>query len=168
MKTTSLITTIAMCAFTFNVIAQQPPPPQPHPHDRGERAEERKENIESMKIGFITQKLDLTPTEAQQFWPVYNQYSDKMDDLRKKRREDKREAKRNFDELSDKEVEQQVDNEIIFRQKELDIQKEYHAKFKSVLSIKKVAKLYAAEEEFKMVLLNKLKDRDRDRKPGKH
>jgi Spy/CpxP family protein refolding chaperone len=168
MKTKFLIP--AICFFSLTAMAQQPqaPQPQPPPHEHGERAQERKENIESMKIGFITQKLDLTPTEAQVFWPVYNQYSDKMDELRKKRREDKREAKRNFDELSDKEVEQEVDNEIIFRQKELDIQKEYHAKFKSVLSIKKVAKLYAAEEEFKMVLLNKLKDRERDRKPGKN
>ncbi len=126
---------------------------------RGGRAQERKENIESMKVAFITNKLDLTPAEAQQFWPEYNQYTDRLKELHKKHREDNRNAKQNFDKLSDKEVEQSVDNEIIFRQRELDIQKEYHAKFKSVLPIKKVAKLYTAEEQFKRVLLDKLKDR---------
>jgi Spy/CpxP family protein refolding chaperone len=121
--------------------------------------QEKRENIEAMKIAFITKKLDLTPQEAQQFWPVYNQYSDKTVELRKKRRQDNREARQNFDELSDKEVEQLVNNDIATRQKELDLQKEYNEKFKAVLPIKKVAKLYAAEEQFKVVLINKLKDR---------
>jgi len=61
--------------------------------------------------------------------------------------------------LSDKEVEQLVDNEITFRQKEIDLQKEYHIKFKGILPIKKVAKLYEAEEQFKRYLLNELKDK---------
>lgn len=122
---------------------------------------EKKENIESMKIAFITKKLDLTPQEAQQFWPVYNQYNDKAKELRKKRRQDNREARLNFDELTDKEVEQVINNDMACRQKELDLQKEYHEKFKAVLPIKKVAKLYAAEEQFKIVLINKLKDRER-------
>ena len=60
--------------------------------------------------------------------------------------------------MSDKEIEQTVDSEIIFRQKELDLQKEYHSKFKAVLPIKKVARLYQAEEQFKKVLLDKLKE----------
>lgn len=122
-------------------------------------AQNKRENIQTMKIAFITEKLDLTPQEAQQFWPLYNQYSDKMKDLRKKRRQDNREARSNFDELSDKEVEQLVNNDLTIRQKELDLQKEYNEKFKSVLPIKKIAKLYAAEEQFKVVLINKLKDR---------
>lgn len=117
-----------------------------------------------MKIAFLTKKLDLTPEEAQQFWPVYNQYTDKLQELRKKRRLDNKENRHNIDEMSDKDVEQAVDNEIVFRQKELDIQKEYHSKFKAVLPIKKVAKLYQAEEQFKRVLLDKLK---RDQPPVK-
>jgi hypothetical protein len=126
--------------------------------------EERRDNIESMKIAFLTKKLDLTPEEAQQFWPVYNQYTDKLQELRKKHRLENKDAKHNFDIMTDKEVEQTVDNEMAFRQKEIDIQKDYHSKFKAVLPIKKVAKLYQAEEQFKRVLLDKLK---RDQPPVK-
>lgn len=136
------------------------PPPRPKERQR----EERNDNIESMKIAFLTKKLDLTPEEAQQFWPVYNQYQAKLQEIRQKRRMENKEAKHNFDEMSDKDVEQVVDNEILFRQKELDIQKEYHSKFKAVLPIKKVAKFYQAEEQFKRVLLDKLK---RDQPPVK-
>jgi shikimate kinase len=125
----------------------------------GGRLQEKKDEIESMKIAFITKKLALSSEEAQQFWPVYNQYSEKLQELRKKRRQDYRQNKDNIDEMSDKEVEAAVENDMLFRQKELDLQKEYHTKFKSVLPIKKVAKLYAAEEQFKRVLLEKLKDK---------
>lgn len=146
-----LLFLIFSSAFAF---AQMGPPP---PKEKGARQEKR-ENIEALKVAFMTKKLDLSPEEAQQFWPVYNQYTDKLQDFRKKRRQENKEAKQNFDEMSDKEIEQAVDNEIVFRQKELDLQKEYHSKFKAILPVKKVAKLYQAEEQFKRVLLDKLKD----------
>jgi Spy/CpxP family protein refolding chaperone len=131
---------------------------------RGGGNQQKREDIEAMKIAFITQKLELTPGEAQQFWPLYNQYSQKTKELRKKRRQGNREARQqNFDELSDKEVEQLVNDDIANRQKELDLQKEYNEKFKAILPIKKVAKLYAAEEQFKVVLINQLKDRQAGR-----
>jgi hypothetical protein len=60
-------------------------------------------------------------------------------------------------------VEQLVNDDIANRQKELDLQKEYNEKFKAILPIKKVAKLYAAEEQFKVVLINQLKDRQAGR-----
>jgi Spy/CpxP family protein refolding chaperone len=165
LKVSLLILAIAASTVTFAQKEGTPPPPPSKKEKRNERQEERKENIEAMKVGFITKKLDLTSEEAQKFWPVYNQYSDKIQEVRKKRRMDNRETKQKFDELSDKEVEAAVDNEMGFRQKELDIQKEYHSKFKSVLPIKKVAKLYAAEEQFKMELLNKLRDKEHKQPP---
>ncbi|MCW3072022.1 MAG: hypothetical protein JWQ09_6049 [Segetibacter sp.] len=163
MKTTT-ISRILLSAFIFLSafsFAQQGTPPPPK---NKERREAKRDNIESMKIAFLTKKLDLTPEEAQLFWPVYNQYTDKLQELRKKRRMESKDAKHNVEEMSDKDVELAVDNEMAFRQKELDIQKEYHAKFKAVLPIKKVAKLYQAEEQFKRVLLDELK---RDKPPVK-
>lgn len=159
---TSIITRILLSAFILVSavsMAQQVPA-----RKQKEQREERRDNIESMKIAFLTKKLNLSPEEAQQFWPVYNQYTDKLQELRRKRRMENKEAKHNLEEMSDKEVEQTVDNEIAFRQKELDVQKEYHSKFKAVLPVKKVAKLYEAEEQFKKVLLDKLK---RDQPPVK-
>lgn len=152
-KTILLITGVTLSGI-INAQSMGPPPP---PNEQNNHHQEKRENLEAMKIAFLTKKLDLTPEEAQLFWPVYNQYKDKMEEARRKRKTEHKEAKRNFDEMSEKDVEQAVDGEIAFRQKELDIQKEYHSKFKSVLPIKKVAKLYEAEEQFKMLLLNKLK-----------
>jgi hypothetical protein len=42
-----------------------------------------RERIKAQRIAFITQRLALTPDEAQKFWPVYNQFSDELDGVKR-------------------------------------------------------------------------------------
>ena len=53
-----------------------------------------------MKIAFITEKLSLTTKEAQSFWPIYNEYSQKIEKLRKTKRSDLGELKINIENSS--------------------------------------------------------------------
>src|SRR5690606_25598231 len=46
----------------------------------------RSEQIEAIKVAFITNKLDLTSKEAQRFWPIYNSYQKEWMELMKERR----------------------------------------------------------------------------------
>jgi hypothetical protein len=69
--------------------------------------------------------------------------------------------------MPDKDVEKAVDTELGFRQNELDLLKKYHGQFKQVLPIKKVAKLYRAEEDFKRELLDRIKENRTDRQDMK-
>ncbi|MDZ4845469.1 MAG: hypothetical protein SH857_07970 [Chitinophagales bacterium] len=124
--------------------------------------EEKKEQIEMMRIAFITQKLALTREEAQKFWPVYNEYRDALDAMRKERQETYKKYKADFETFTDKEYTEYADNEIISRQRELDLMKKYHVEFKGVLPIKKVALLYRAENEFKKSLLKEAHERKAD------
>ena len=133
---------------------------QPNQAKKGDR----KEKIEAMKVAYITDKLDLTPKEAQQFWPVFNEFDDKLKGLRQERRKDTKDGMDNLDQLSDKEVETLIDSEIGYRQRELDLMKEYHAKFKAVLPARKVAKLYRAQEDFKRELLKKIQERKENKR----
>lgn len=123
----------------------------------------RKENMEAQKSAFITRRLDLTPQEARAFWPVYDQYSRELQDLRKKGREEMMNAKMDFDKLSDKELEKVIDDGITRRQAELDLVKKYVVQFKQVLPVRKVALLYKAEEDFKRELLKRIRDDRGDR-----
>ena len=43
------------------------------------------EKVKIQRIAFITQRLSLTETEAQQFWPVFNEFTEKLQQIRKKR-----------------------------------------------------------------------------------
>jgi len=117
----------------------------------------RKDKIESMKVSYITQKLDLTSKEAQIFWPIYNEYQDKLQAIRKAKRKDVQATRGDIDAMPDSEVESIIDAEIQAKKSEAELAKEYHIKFKQILSIKKVAKLYRAEEDFKRELLNQIK-----------
>jgi hypothetical protein len=147
----ALTTLIILLIFSGAAIAQESPQKQKKPN---------KEKIKAMKISFLTNKLDLTPEEAQQFWPIYNEYENKKEALRKEKRMDKR-PKGEDTKLSDDEIDQRMDNYFKIRQKELDLDKEYHAKFKTVIPIKKVGKLYLAQEEFKRELLRKIRNHKR-------
>lgn len=121
-----------------------------------------KEALEAMKVSFITQKINLTPEEAQVFWPIYNQYETELDALRKKRKDEKA-AMDDVSKIGDKEIEKLVDGEIIFRQQELDIIKKYHAQFKKILPVKKVALLYKAQEDYKKELLKQIQEKARNK-----
>ena len=75
-----------------------PPPPPPEddqemferrgPRMQGEDRKDRKERIEVFKIQFITEKLELTPSEAESFWPIYEQYNKAIKEIVKTKSED--------------------------------------------------------------------------------
>ena len=122
-------------------------------------------NIEAQRIAFITQKLELTPDEAKVFWPVYNEYDGKRHELKKSFKNGDDFDKLDIDKLTESEASKLLDEQIIQAQKFLDLRKEYHAKFKSVLPSVKVLKLYDAEREFQKVLIEKIKQHKQNKTP---
>lgn len=123
--------------------------------------ENRREEIESFRIAFFTRQLNLTSEEAKKFWPVYNEMQAEMQKLQKERKMRHRDARDNMDNLSDAELEKVINDEMASRQKELDIEKKYHDRFKAILSMKKLAQYYRAQEGFKRELIRKLQDQRR-------
>lgn len=59
------------------------PPPPPRPMTKQQR-----ERLESFRIQFITKKLDLTPAEAEKFWPLYNEQKEASRNLMQTAKED--------------------------------------------------------------------------------
>ena len=145
---TGLMLVVLLLLVCLTAAAQ---PPRP--------LDERKEEIEAMKIGFMTRKLGLSPEEAQQFWPLYNAMEAELEQARKAQRADMRPRNLDVDRMSDAELTQFADDVIAFRQKEVDILNAYHQKYKQVLSPRKLALYYMAEHEFKRNLLNQLQGR---------
>lgn len=126
-----------------------------------------KEKVKAMKVGYITEKLNLSTKEAQQFWPIYNEFDAKMEEIHQTMRK-MRNKEGGINEMTDAEVEKMINAHDELRQKELNIHKEYHAKFKAVLPIKKVAKLYKADHDFKRDLLKRIKNHKGGGKPDGH
>ncbi len=127
------------------------------------QTDSKHKKIEAQRIAFITKELDLTPAEAKIFWPVYNEYNSKRHELRNSFHNSDDLTKEEIEKLTEKEASQILEAQIAEVQKYLDLRKEYHAKFKSVLPAVKVLKLYNAEREFQKMLIDKL--RQNNQKP---
>lgn len=127
--------------------------------------DKRLEEIKAQKVAYITTKLDLSPAEAQLFWPVYNEYSQKKEAIHHERFGKKgKMGPVDHDKITEEEAGEMIDNMVADQEKMASIEKEYSLKFRKILPVKKVLRLYEAEMDFKRVLLNRIKERRPDRK----
>lgn len=128
----------------------------------------RDDRLKTYRIAIFTEVLALTPEEAEGFWPVYNDYLDKRDQMQ----EDLKPKKR-LDLMSDNEVEDQVKRHFEMRQRDVDLEKELYQKLRSVIALRKIVKIPEAEREFREQLLIKLREarakrQAQQRRPGRN
>lgn len=125
-----------------------------------QRPGERNNEIESYKIGYLTQKLDLSQDEAKIFWPIYNDWQKEQTALRRERGQKMISFRKitEIEELSDTEIQTLIQNDFSYRQREVNLDKKYYYKLSSSLPIKIVGKFYRAQEAFKRELLSKYRN----------
>jgi len=161
LKTSATIIVLAiLLAFALPAVAQERPQEGKKP-DRKEMGE----RIKASKIAFITEKVEITPEEAEKFWPLYNELEDKKmevtADIMKRYRPD--EAK--MEEPSEEEAAEMMAQRFEMEQQLLDLKVEYHKKFMDILPATKVAKLYRAEDQFKRGLMERFRRPGAERSP---
>lgn len=150
----SLLLILAMLMHSNLLSAQQ----EQHKNGKqGKNSGAKHEKMEAQKIAFITQEVNFTPEEAKVFWPIYNECEAKRQEMRKAFKNSDNLSKDEIAKLTEKEATQVLDNQLIEAQKLVDVRKEYHTKFKSVLPAVKVLKLYDAEREFQKMLIDKIR-----------
>jgi hypothetical protein len=107
------------------------------------------EKFKSQKIAFLTEKMNLSPKEAQNFWPVYNQYEKDRMDIQHKRRELEQKTRDESLKMTDQEI-IQITREIAATFKtEAELTTGYNEKFLKLLPPQKVLQLYRAENQFR-------------------
>lgn len=110
--------------------------------------------LESLKIAFLSKKLDLTPEEAQKFWPVYNQYISEMKKMHKEHKA------MNGDELS-------------LQEKALNITKKYRPDFLKCIGNDKFNRMLTVNRDWKETVRKELERRkqmrqnQRPNRPGR-
>jgi len=119
--------------------------------------ESAREKIENAKIALITKRLDLSPEQAEKFWPIYNEYSRKHQKIR----EEFSKAKINHDPKTASEEENQRLLQLGMKVKEraLELEKEYSNRMLKIISNRQLMSLRKAESDFKKMLLNRLRKR---------
>ena len=102
--------------------------------------------VEVVKMGYMTRELDLTPEEAQSFWPVYNNYVNEIKQARNRYPND----------------------EVAFEKKVVEIKERYKSNFKKVLGTnnQRINKVYTTDKQFNNALRNELKNRQQKQTPN--
>jgi hypothetical protein len=113
------------------------------------------QKIESAKIGFITNRLNLTTEQAPQFWAVYNDYNGRKKEFNRKIRQLIGENSRQNN-LTDADALTRLKELNGSKQKLADLDDEYMARFLKVISPVQLQELYKAERDFNRRLLEKL------------
>lgn len=126
-----------------------------------------RERIQEEKIAFFTQKLDLTADEAQNFWPVYNEYTDRKDEINRKMQRLRFSVNKNASNSSDEDIDNSLKRYVNLENDQHKLFMEYHEKFLNILSPRKVMILYITENQFKQYLLRKLRDRAGQQGPAR-
>ena len=111
--------------------------------------ETKKAEMEAKKIAFLTEKLALTTKESEKFWPVFNEKEAKIKELRKEFKEHKPDKGEKIDEMTDAEVKELIEKGFDVKEKHISIDRAYNQKFIDVIGVKRTAKLYHIEREFK-------------------
>ena len=110
-------------------------------------------DVKSYKIAFITERLDLSSKEAQEFWPIYNEHNNRYDDLKENTWEPIKKNLKNIDNLTDKEAEELLANYRAYKKKRLQYREAFIKDLLTVISPKKVMQLKKADYDFNKELL---------------
>ena len=141
----------ALMVLSMGAFAQGPQGPR-RGADNGWR-----ERVRAEKVAFLTEEIDLTESEAQVFWPIYNE-------IQKSQRDAFEEVKKAYDAMvkgveekkGSKEMEKLVKAYIDAKEKNEGIETKYLNKLLKVLPAEKVARYYVAEEKFRHQQIGRL------------
>ncbi|WP_143304584.1 hypothetical protein [Chitinophaga vietnamensis] len=135
------IITVLMLAGGQYVHAQQP-------------NDDAAEKIKALQVAYLAKSLDLTPDEAQKFWPVYNSYTREVEQLITERRMSKQQDKTGMN--SDEVARKKMDDELGYEKRMLDIKSRYTNEFQRVLPPRKAGNVFKSEREFRNIMINHL------------
>ena len=141
----------ALAVLSAGAFAQGPQGPR-RGGDNGWR-----ERVRAEKVAFLTEEIDLTESEAQVFWPIYNE-------IQKSQRDGFEAVKKAYDAMAkgveenkgSKEMEKLVKAYIDAKEKNEGIETKYLNKLLKVLPAEKVARYYVAEEKFRHQQIGRL------------
>ncbi len=99
--------------------------------------EKKQQNIEALKVAFISRELELTPDEAQKFWPLYNQYSKEL-----------KATIKNDEDVLDRD------------EKVLNLRKGYRDQFTKILGQQRMNRIFNAEGKFRQLLIKSMRNQN--------
>ena len=112
------------------------------------------QKIRTYKVAFLTEKLQLTPEESEQFWPVYNEMDQKLKIIRTKYMEPA-----STKTLTEEQAQANLNAMLSMERQLIKTRESYYNRMASIISYRRVITLVAAERAFQEELLKELRKR---------
>lgn len=123
-------------------------------------SQKNNEKLKALKIAHITNEVNFTSGEAEKFWPIYNDFEAKRNELRKKDNAFHRKDIKATD-LSEAEAKTYIATMIKREDEKIEHRKAFLKQIQKVLSAKKTLKFIEAERSFRHKMIKEYKGRMR-------
>jgi len=115
------------------------------------------DKIQAARVAYITDQLQLTPQEAEKFWPIYREFAERRKTLRQQLKESKQNP--TPDQNQEQNSQAALDAQFKIKQQELDLEKDYSGRLLKVISAQKLRTLPDAERRFRQMILDQIQRR---------
>lgn len=131
----------------------------------GQNQDQVLQKIENAKIALITKRLDLNSEQAQQFWPIYNEYYERQKQLRSTYID----AKKNVDPrtATESQNKQLLELGLKVKEQQLALEKDYSGRMLTVISSRQMMELSKAESDFRKMLVERIRSNNQNRQDQK-
>jgi Spy/CpxP family protein refolding chaperone len=121
---------------------------------------EHRERIKALKTAHITEGLNLTAKEAQQFWPIYNEFDEKRRELYRRERSKVQNAECLTEEKANTHLQEYVEIE----REDYLLKKKYYNDLKKIFTAQRIMKLKQVEDEFNQKMMREYRARQASNK----
>ena len=129
---------------------------------RKKRMEQLQDKKESTMIGIQTNYLDLSPEQAQQFFPMQKEYKDQVREAKQQYREKLGKLRSNAKDVSKFDVDTAIKYQLEMKEELAKLESEFLKNTKSVLSNEQRTKLVFQEERMKSETAKRVAKRTSD------
>ena len=119
----------------------------------------RSSRVHELKVTYINDRLDMSASQKDRFWPVYHRYEAELRGLRQSFRK----QYANKDNRTNAEARTMIEENLDFQESVIALKRRYKNEFLKVISAQQLATLYEAEREFKQMLIKRLQGRQKRR-----
>lgn len=108
--------------------------------------------LKTEKKAAIAETMELSSAESEVFWPLYNEFNEKLYTIQSKRVNIIKDFAENYETLTDEKADELMISYMGVKQEIMKLNKQYYKKFKKILPVGKAAKYFQAENKIAAIV----------------
>lgn len=121
-------------------------------------SQDKHEKIKALKTAYLTEQLNLTKTEAEKFWPIYNTFEEEKNALRNDAHNDRKEV--DVENLTEAQAKDMLAEMKALNNRRNEIYNNLLTDLQKVISAKKIVLLKKAEDDFNKKMFEEYRKRN--------